>query len=427
MLPQLRELERRFPNELVVIGVHSGKYRAERETARIREAALRLGSAHPIVNDRQFRVWRGYAVQAWPTAVIVDPTGYMLGSHAGEFTSDMLAPLVDRMAKAFGAAGAMERHALHLPLDAPAVAPGCLRYPGKVAVDGDRIAIADSGHHRILLGRLTEDGAHAVVERAVGQTDQPGFDDGIDASFNSPQGMAFAGDTLYVADAENHAVRAVDLDSGAVRTVAGTGYQIRTQDDLRKGAMSSPWDVASVDDTLFIAMAGMHQLWALDLATGSLRLHSGTRREDIADGPHREAALAQPMGLVTDGHRLYFVDAESSAVRWADVPPDGQVGTLVGTGLFDFGDQDGVGDAVRMQHQQGIALGPDGRLLVCDSYNDALKWVDPATRVAETWVRGFHEPSGLAIAASAVYVADTNAHRIAVVDPAGAVASLTID
>ena len=140
----------------------------------------------------------------------------------------------------------------------------------------------------------------------------------------------------------------------------------------------------------------------------------GSGAEEIHDAPHAEAALAQPMGITTDGSRLYFVDAESSAVRWAHADPSGRVGTIVGTGLFDFGDKDGVGDDVRMQHQQGLALHEDGRLLVADSYNDALKWVDPKTRRAETWRRGFSEPSGVAIANGLAYVADTNAHRIAV-------------
>jgi hypothetical protein len=125
------------------------------------------------------------------------------------------------------------------------------------------------------------------------------------------------------------------------------------------------------------------------------------------------------MGIASGGGRLYFVDAESSAVRWAHADRSGRVGTIVGTGLFDFGDKDGVADDVRMQHQQGLALHEDGRLLVADSYNDALKWVDPTTRRAETWLRGFAEPSGVAIANGLAYVADTNAHRIAVAALAG--------
>jgi DNA-binding beta-propeller fold protein YncE len=134
------------------------------------------------------------------------------------------------------------------------------------------------------------------------------------------------------------------------------------------------------------------------------------------------------LGICAAGDVLYFADSESSAVRVADRDPHGGVRTIVGTGLFDFGDVDGVGDEVRMQHQQGIALAPGGRLLVCDSYNDALKWVDPTSRRAESWVRGFEEPSGLAIGEHAIYVADTNAHRIAVVHPqTGEVRSLEIE
>lgn len=429
----MRELERQFPNDVAVIGVHSGKYVAERVTERIREAAGRYEVHHPVVNDRQFRVWRSYAVRAWPTLAVVDPEGYVLGLHAGEFTADGLAPVLERMIGTFRATGALRRpHTRHTAaLDAPALAPTTLRYPGKVAVDGQRgrIAVADSGHHRVLVGSLDALGRRLRVERVVG-TGEPGFADGDQAAFNAPQGLAFSGDVLYVADAENHAVRAIDLANGRVRTVAGTGRQLRTQRDRDAGALSSPWDVAVVGETLYVAMAGIHQIWAVGTDGTGLRVHAGARGEDIVDGPLESALLAQPMGIVADGDagRLYFVDAESSAVRSADLDAAaGAVRTIVGTGLFDFGDTDGVGDAVRMQHQQGLALHPSGRLLVADSYNDALKWVDPATRAATTWVRGLHEPGGLALGAGVVYVADTNAHRVAVIDePTGAVGELEI-
>lgn len=420
----MRELEAKFPNELVVIGVHSGKYHAERETARIREASIRLGAAHPVLNDRQFRVWRAFAVNAWPTLAVIDPGGAALGRHAGEFTAEQMAPVVQRLVDAFADRGVLNREPLHWVPDEPAIAPGMLRYPGKVAVDGERIAVADSGQHRVLVGVLEEGGRRMRVERVVGggkaRGGERGFADGgpREARFDYPQGMAFAENTLYVADAGNHAVREIDLSSGTVRTLAGTGTQLRRRSDIEAGAMASPWDLAPVGDTLFVAMAGIHQLWAVDRATGKVRRHSGTFREDIIDGPHGDAALAQPMGLVADERagRLYFVDAESSAVRWADLDPNGGVGTVVGTGLFDFGDVDGRGDDVRMQHQQAIVQTDDGRLLVADSYNDALKWVDPATREATAWVRGLHEPAGLALGDRYVYVADTNAHRIALVD-----------
>ncbi len=420
MIPQLRDLEQRFPNELVIVGVHCGKYTAERDTARIRDASIRLGNTHPIVNDRQFRVWRSYAVNAWPTIVIVDPLGYVVGQQAGEFTAEQMAPAIEQLIAKYDANGTLDRRPMRFTADSPNIAPALLRYPGKVVVDGARIAIADSGNRRVAVGTLDASGRRMKIDRMLGQ-EVPWMDaDQSPNSFASPQGMAFDGDTLYIADALRHGIIAAAPDN-SLRMIAGTGHQIRTRADLTNGSLSSPWDVALVGRTLFIASAGSHQLHALDLdakpsAASRLRVHAGTRREEILDGPNAEAALAQPMGLAAASDRVYFADAETSAIRWSDLDPAGGVHTIVGTGLFDFGDKDGEGDEVRMQHQQGVALHASGRLLVADSYNDALKWLDPSTRRAETWVRGFHEPGGVACGEHFAYVADTNAHRIAIVD-----------
>ncbi|MDP9203844.1 MAG: alkyl hydroperoxide reductase, partial [Gemmatimonadota bacterium] len=407
----MRELEERFTDELVVIGVHSGKYHAERITQRIRDASIRLGVGHPIVNDRQFRIWRSYAVSAWPTLVMINPEGYVVGAGAGEFTSESLAPFITSLIQEKEAKGTLKQGAMTVVADPPTVAPGRLRYPGKVAVQGSRIAIADSGNHRVLTGTLSTDGQSMTVELVVGRGKR-GYDGGSNASFNSPQGMAFADRTLYVADAGNHAVRAIDLGSGGVSTVAGTGRQLRTHADREGGALSSPWDLELKGESMYIAMAGVHQIWALDLATGRLRIHTGTGGEDIRDGSNPDALLAQPMGITSTDDRLYFADSESSAIRWSELGEDGETGTVLGTGLFDFGDVDGKGDEIRMQHQQGVDLSPDGRLLVADSYNDVLKWVDPVSRSAVSWVRGLSEPGGVACGAQHAYVADTNAHRI---------------
>jgi hypothetical protein len=421
----LRELERRFPRELAVVGVHSGKYIAERETPNIREAAHRLGVHHAIVNDRHFRVWRSYAVRAWPTIVAVDPAGRVVGMHAGEFTSEMLEPFVERMIGAFDPAGELDRRPLAVEEPPPAAPVDrlALRYPGKVATDGRRVAIADTGRARVLVGTLARDGRRLRVERIVGGEDGP---DG--ERLVAPQGLVLDGDTLYVADPGAHLVRAISLADGTVRAVAGTGAQLRTRADLEAGALSSPWDLALADGALYVAMAGVHRLWRVPLGGGAPAPFSGSGREELRDGAHDTAALAQPMGIVAHAGALWFADAESSAVRRADLDPAGGVTTLVGTGLFDFGDVDGVGDAVRLQHPQGLAAAPDGRLLVADSYNDALKWLDPTSRSVTTWVRGFAEPTGVAIARDLVYVADTNAHRVAVVElVTGAVSTLELE
>ena len=411
----MRELEQRFPESIAVVGVHSGKYVAERDTTRIRDASIRLGATHPVLNDRQFRVWRSYAVRAWPTLVAIDPRGAVVGMSAGEFTADAVTPFVERVIAGARADGSLREAPLHFPAEPPSVATGQLAYPGKIAVDGDRIAVADSGHHRILVGRLEEHGLRMRVERVVG-TGRAALENGDAAAFRYPQGLVFGGDVLYVADTGNHAVRAIALGSGATRTIAGTGAQLRTMRDRASGAMSSPWDLALEGDTLHVAMAGIHQLWTIDLRDGRSTHRTGSGAEELHDGSHGDAALAQTMGLALAHDALIAADAESSAVREVDLDTSGGVRTVVGTGLFDFGDVDGIGDAVRLQHPQGIAIAPDGRVLICDSYNDSLRWLDRAERRVTTWVRGLHEPGGIASGARGAYVADTNAHRIVLAD-----------
>jgi DNA-binding beta-propeller fold protein YncE len=411
----LRELEHRFGDAVAIVGIHSGKFTTERITARIRDASIRLGATHPILNDRQFRVWRAYAVRAWPTLVAIDPAGSVVGMSAGEFTADAVTPFVEGVLGSARAAGVLRTEPLSHDVEPPAVAPDALAFPGKVALRGDRIAIADTGHHRVLVGRLVDDGFTMRVERVVG-TGAAGFDDGDTPSFRSPQGLALADDTLYVADAGNHAVRAITLATGSTRTLAGTGSQLRTMRDRAAGALSSPWDLALAGDTLHVAMAGIHQIWSLDVRGGAAAPRAGSGAEELHDGPPLEAALAQPMGLALAGDRLLVADAESSAVRTIGLAAGEQVRTVVGTGLFDFGDADGTGDRARLQHPQGLAVASDGRVLVCDSYNDSLRWLDLAERRLSTWVRGLHEPAGVALGERAAYVADTNAHRIVVVD-----------
>jgi hypothetical protein len=414
VLPQLRELDSRYGEQLAIVGVHSGKYTAERETSRIRDASIRLDAVHPTINDRQFRIWRAYAVRAWPTLVAIDPRGYVVGMQAGEFTADALSPFVDRvLAGARDADPPRGRSVATVP-GSPTLAPGDLAYPGNVAIDGRCIAIADSAHHRVLVGTLDDAGTTMHVDHTVGGP-TPGYRDGHEPLFTNPQGLVFRGAELFVADAGNHVIRRLSLATGACDTLAGTGRQLRGAVDEAKGALSSPWDLAVDGDTLYVAMAGVHQLWTVSLSSGQSAVLSGSGAEELHDASHDAAALAQPMGLCVDGDTLWFVDAESSAVRRASTDPGEAVRTIVGTGLFDFGDVDGTGDDVRLQHPQGIARAADGRLLVCDSYNDALKWVDPLTRRVSTWVRGLHEPAGLALGSHHAYVADTNAHRIACV------------
>ena len=418
---------------LTVIGVHAGKYPNERITAQIRFATRRLGVTHPVVNDRQFRTWRRYEVQAWPTLVFVGPTGEYLGSHAGEVSYEWLVNAMGELVASAERGGALRR-VLRPAADsgvrpAPASAEG-LRFPTKLVAGGaGRLFVADTGHDRVLEVRLDRAMAAGTIQTVIG-SGVPALRDGsfAEACFTRPHGLAFDGHTLFIADTGNHAVRAADLETRTVRTLAGTGERAQVAQwkpaPGRTTPLASPWDLALVGPSLHVAMAGLHQLWVLDVVEETARAFAGSGSEHLSDGILRAATLAQPSALAAVGDRLYFADAESSAVRWADLAtPFGEraVHTVVGTGLFEFGDRDGVGDEVRLQHVAGLAPWGGG-LVLADTYNHRLKLVDPEARRVTTWTSaeecgGLNEPEGVAVVDGRVVVADTNQHRLVVVEP----------
>ncbi len=428
VFPQLRKLEEKYAAELAVVGVHSAKFPNEKDSGNLLNAVQRYQLEHPVVNDVDFEVFRQYACRAWPTLMFIDPQGKVIGKHEGEISYEPFDQLIGQMIAQFDAEGLMDRGISHRAPGRPVGSP--LWFPGKVLADapGDRLFIADSNHNRIVLTSL----AGEVLE-VIGSGEE-GLADGDfgSARFNHPQGMAMAGDHLYVADTENHAVRKVDLEARTVETVAGTGQQGGVPDARAPGletALSSPWDVTLHDGVLYIAMAGIHQLWSMTLADGMVGPHAGSGSESLSDGPMDSATLAQPSGITTDGRKLYFADSETSSVRSADLAPTGRVQTIVGLDLFVFGDVDGTDHRVRLQHPLGVTC-LDGVLYLADTYNHKIKRVLPATRAAFTLLGSgeaghrdgsggearFSEPSGLSIAGGRMYVADTNNHAVRVAD-----------
>lgn len=432
ILPDLKRLERKYADSLVVIGVHSAKFFTEQETENIRQAILRYEIEHPVVNDNQMVVWQQYAVRAWPTLVLIDPSGKIIGYHSGEGIYEIFDRAIEDVIRAAEAKGTLKRGALNLRLEREREPRTALRFPGKVLTDErmNRLFIADSNHHRILVVSLRDN----RVEMAIG-AGTPGFRDGAfdKAHFNNPQGMAYDpdADALYIADTDNHAIRKADLRARTVETLAGTGEQSRAYPPRagkgREVALNSPWDVVLLGEQLYIAMAGSHQLWRLNLKTLEAEPHAGTGREACIDGSLRTGALAQPSGITTDGKKLYFADSEVSCIRAADVDPNGSLETLVGGDLFEFGDVDSFGREARLQHPLGVVW-VDGILYVADTYNHKIKRLDPRTRKIET-VFGtgtagardgenptFHEPGGISYARGKLYIADTNNHLIRVAD-----------
>ncbi|MCH8101852.1 MAG: alkyl hydroperoxide reductase [Chloroflexi bacterium] len=432
ILPQLRKLERKYRDWLVVVGVHSSKFPNEKETGNLRNAVLRYGIEHPVVNDHEFILWQEYGVRAWPTLMFVDPQGKIVGKHEGEFELAKFDALISDMGAEFRSLGLLNETPLPYQLEAAKAEARPLSFPGKIEVDAGRLFIADSGHNRVLVTNL-----EGEVQTIIGSGEHGNSDGAFDsAMLNHPQGMAVDGNRLYIADAENHTIRLADLDAGALTTIAGTGEQalFRHEGGLAtEFPLNSPYDLAFQNGTLYVAMAGFHQLWELDLPSGQIGPYAGDGIENILDGPRMEARLAQPYGLTASGGMIYFADSETSAVRAVpgiDVDTElAMVETLIGDGLFDFGDRDGAfGDAI-LQHVQATAV-MDDVLYIADSYNHKIKAMDLENRVVET-VAGsgdsgatdggaleaaFNEPAGLACADRQIYVADTNSHAIRVID-----------
>jgi DNA-binding beta-propeller fold protein YncE len=403
----LAALERELEGKpFVAIGVHSPKFPNERDEEMVREAVRRYGVTHPVVIDSGHAIWNEYGVRGWPTLVLLDSNGYVAAAGSGEPSLDALREAVESLLP--DPSNTVLPGAL--PLRPEPAAPGSLSFPGKVVWDGARVWIADAGHGQLVACDL----AGNELERLDG--------------FHHPNGIAHAGDDLYVADTGSHTIKRVR--DGRVEPVAGTGAMARSlapgEGTATEVPLRSPWDLAWDGQLLYVAMAGSHQIWVFDPEVDEVGPFAGTGHELRRDGPAAEAAFAQPSGLALLDGALYVADSEISSIRRVTLGLNPTVSTVCGSGdLFGFGDRDGVGDAVLLQHPIGVAAG-DGVLYVADSFNHKVKRVDPRTRECSTLFGGLQrlpetgdglwEPEGLTVAGDELLVADTNNHRVVVHD-----------
>ena len=448
VLPDLKYLEQKYADSLTVIGVHSAKFDHEKAEDAVRQAVLRYDIQHPVILDSQLEIWQHYTVRAWPTFVLIDPEGYIVEQISGEGQRDHLDQRIAELVQEHRQKGTLVQARLHHPLEREQAPKSLLSFPGKLLADpsSNRLFIADTGHHRILVVRLAETGhyldhlAHqqATISQIFG-TGEAGLWDGdsTEAQLSSPQGMAFDPEHqwLYVADTGNHCLRKIDLRSQIVETIAGLGQQSQViyphGGDAREIELNSPWDLIKYRHFLLIAMAGSHQIWGLNLDDDRIGSFVGRGAEASVDGDTDVSAFAQPSGLATDGKELFVADSESSTIRAVELDNTPQVRTICGSGsLMGFGDQDGQGDGVRLQHCMGLAYGDPNQLWIADTYNHKIKCVDLQTGVCKT-VLGtgepalhdgpglnacFNEPSGLSLCDNWLYIADTNNHAIRQVD-----------
>ena len=485
VLDELRPLEAKYADVLVTIGVHSPKFDYEAETSAVAAAIERYDIAHPVINDPELITWQAYTARAWPTLVVVDPEGYVVAHLTGEGHVSGLYSLIDQLVEEHEAKGTLHRG--EGPYVAPEPVARDLKFPSKAIALGARgtqagsFLIADTGHHRLVevaedletvLQTIGGNGTGTPVSQEAAQANPElisvrGHADGNReiALFNEPQGLALLPDDIaaqvgydvLIADAVNHRLRAVNLATGEVSTVAGNGVQ-RLIDSERVQAetasdeaetvdlapftteavqtsLSTPWDVqySEAESKAIIAMAGTHQLFSYDPVSKQLAIYAGTGLEGLLDGPADEAWLAQSSGLSIDAEgTLWVADSETSAVRYV-IPSTKsgsgkpEVGTVVGTGLFDFGFRDGKPQDARLQHPLGVTNLPDGSVLIADTYNHAIRrWApqtrnpDGTTKPAEvtTVARDLQEPSDILVETDAegtavsIVVVETNAHQL---------------
>ncbi|MFD2246943.1 thioredoxin-like domain-containing protein [Pontibacter ruber] len=410
IVPDLERLEKEFADILVVIGVHTAKFDAEKQNETIKQAIRKFGIEHPVVNDADYKIWNQFGVRAWPTIVLIDPNSKVIGQHAGEGVYDTVRPYIQKMKEEFKEV--LNREPIRFHVEQPVET--LLYFPSKLISDSEgNIYLSDSGHNRIL--KLNQQGQ---VLEVIGSGER-GFNNGgyADSTFNEPHGLALHDNTLYIADAKNNAIRKVDLEHRMVSTAAGTGELDYYFLDDKIGVPvnpNSPWDLYIYGDSMFIANAGNHQILRMDLATHKVYRFAGSGREALTDGSLREAAFNQPSGLAINGNVLYVADAEASAIRTVNLKT-GMVLTPLGQGLFDFGDVDGHVDNALLQHCVGLEI-IDSDVYIADTYNGKVKVLDVERNRVRTLTDGLSEPNDVMFLNGQLWVTSTNSHQLFKVD-----------
>ena len=440
-LRDIKRLEAKYPNELVVIGIHSGKFTNESLIENVRQAVIKNGIKHPVVNDASFAIWHRYSIKAWPTFVLIDPDGIGAGYFSGEGNYEAMDEKISLVISEFRANGRLNEEPVSFVLEVDNTTIESLSFPGSVYADeeSNRLFIADTNHNRIVITDLEGEVIDIIGDGTSGRVDG----EFSVANFRKPNGMCYSNDTLYVTDTENHLVRKLDFKERIVSTIAGTGKQAVYM--AEKGgngldiSLNSPWDVVLVKGKLYITMAGSHQIWVMDLASNQIHPFAGNGRQNRIDGPRLESSLAQPGGITTDGTKLFFVDSETSSVRISDLNNNGEISSIIGSHKFMFGDKDGIAGEALLQHPLGIAH-HNGVLYVADTYNHKIKIVRTRDKSCGTYLgtgkagkedgklSQFYEPAGLSFAKGRLYIADTNNHTIRVVNiDSGDVSTLKIN
>ncbi|QQG44737.1 MAG: redoxin domain-containing protein [Candidatus Roizmanbacteria bacterium] len=426
VLPDLKSIEEKFKGKpVVVIGAHSPKFENEIVLDHLQSAIERYEITHPVIADNNHDIWNAYAVNAWPTMILIDPEGYVREQVSGEGQRGHLENEIEILLKEGEVEGTLADKPLRLELKKKK-SKQTLSFPGKIEFDqkGDTLFISDSNHNRILICDYKSP-AQVKIKNI------------IKGNFNHPQGIYPLGNNLYVCDTDNHLLKKVDLKTKKVSTIAGTGIQAPFGQPISgkalEIALSSPWDIDYFDKFFYIAMAGSHQIWRYGFENNVMELFAGNGYEGLVDNHWSDAELAQPSGLSIYGNDIYFTDSESSSLRKINIDEE-KVATLIGKGLFTFGHKDGPFNKALLQHPLGV-FANSKFLYIADTYNNAIRVVNLKTKDIETLVGrekgtdicmigdkkceqlALYEPNDIVAKNDLLFIADTNNHLIRVFDP----------
>lgn len=411
LVEEILRLKLRHPSGLAILGIHQPKFDAEIDGATVHKALNRLGVNFPVANDRGWVAWQHYGIVSWPTVALVDTRGMLREIFAGDDQINAIDAAIGTLMDEAG----LNILAAPNPRLSGQEQPLPLLFPSGLVATDTHLYVCDTGHHRILEctheGRVLRQFGSGYPDLADGPPDE--------AAFKLPRGICLMRDYLYVADTGNHALRRVHLIDGQVHTLAGSG-RVGTPRETAKISraaecpLNQPTAVVGNNDRLFIAMTGSNQIWEFDLGNIRLKFIAGTGELGIADGPGRNALFAQPMGLAMVQQTLYVADAATSAVRAIQLQ-QGTVQTLVGQGLYEFGETDGQRREARLQYPQALALDANSTVLwVADTYNGSLRKLKLGGGEMSTHPlpQPLGQPAALSIAKDALWIADASAHEV---------------
>ncbi len=429
----IKKLEQKFGNKLLVIGIYSAKFDSEKNYQLIENAVLKHDITHPILVDDDLKIWNNFKIKAWPSFVLINPHGNEVETYVGENSVVEMSRDVKKI---------ISRYRYRLNSNPLPITPekynkigNVLRFPSKLAYSSSlsyksrqysAIFISNSGQNNIVISALNGD----IIEKIGGA--EEGLVDGIfdDATFNSPSGILFNDNKLYVADSGNHALRVIDFKEGLVKTLVGSGVKgdvisDATAIDAALVNLSSPSDVEFFPDknTIAISNSGTNQILLYHLKDHKISVLAGSGKEGMLDGKGRASSLAQTSDMSAFQGKLYFLDALTSSLRVVD--KSGDVKTLIGQGE-KFGHANGAKEKALMQHPLALTVDNSG-VYIADSFNHRIRKYDFSSKQIRDLVGAesdddfgaktrFDSPEGIISIANNFYISDSGNNRLLILN-----------